>query len=119
MKFAHVTISVRNLEESLQFYQNIVGLPVKRRFVAGESEITFLGDGETAIELIHNQKHTDLSFGQNISLGFEVASLQEILSHLKRQGIPTSEILQPDPQVRFIFTSDPDGVKIQFIESIK
>ena len=41
MEFAHVTISVKNLDESLEFYQNVIGLPIKRRFSSGESELVF------------------------------------------------------------------------------
>jgi len=116
MKFSHVTISVKDLNESLEFYQNVVGLQVNRRFSAGESELVFLGNGETEIELIYNRSQTDVFFGQHISLGFEVASLREMISCLEQKGIPTGEILQPNPQVTFFFTSDPNGVRIQFVE---
>ena len=46
MKFCWTTIRVNNLEKSLKFYQEIVGLMVDRRFKAGQDlEIAFLGDG--------------------------------------------------------------------------
>ena len=52
MKLCHVSISVRSLEESLQFYQDMIGLPVKSRsFVRHGLEIAFLGNSETEIEL--------------------------------------------------------------------
>ncbi|MEG3070260.1 MAG: VOC family protein [Candidatus Syntrophopropionicum ammoniitolerans] len=44
MKFCWCTISVNNLEQSIRFYQQIVGLSLNRRFVAGPGvEIAFLG----------------------------------------------------------------------------
>ena len=53
MKFCWTTINVTSMEESLAFYQEIVGLPLMRRFPAGPGmEIAFLGDGETQVELI-------------------------------------------------------------------
>lgn len=117
MKFCHVTISVRNLEESLKFYRDIVGLSVNRRFPAGpNTEIVFLGNGETEIELICDQAHMDILIGQDISLGFEVASVQETMEFLRQKGIVPGEVLQPNPHTKFFFVSDPDGVKIQFIE---
>ncbi|MCL2163369.1 MAG: VOC family protein [Oscillospiraceae bacterium] len=116
MKLSHITISVKDLNESLKFYQGIIGLTVKRRFSAGESEIVFLGDGETEIELIYNRLHTDIFFGQSISLGFQVASVQETLSNLNQKGIGVGEIIQPNPSVQFFFTTDPNGVRIQFVE---
>ena len=118
MKFSHVTISVRNLDESLEFYKSVIGLPVNRRFSAGDSEIAFLGNGETEIELICNKSHSDVLIGQDISLGFTVASLQEISSRLIQMGIEPGEVLQPNPQVMFFFIADPNGVRVQFVEHL-
>ena len=53
MKFNWCTITVKDMEASLAFYRDIVGLPVSRRFSdRPDSEICFLGDGETQVELI-------------------------------------------------------------------
>ena len=53
MKFCWVTINVKDMEASLRFYQEIVGLTIDRRFQAGPGvEITFLGNDETKVELI-------------------------------------------------------------------
>lgn len=120
MKFCHVTISVKNAEESLKFYRDVIGLPLKRRFSAGPGvEIIFLGDGETEIELIYDQAHTDLSIGYDISLGFEVESIQETIYLLRQNGIATGDVIQPNPQMKFIFATDPNGLKVQFVEYIK
>lgn len=52
MKITWVTLSVKDMEESLRFYQEIVGLNIVNRFPAGPGvEIVFLGDGETKVEL--------------------------------------------------------------------
>ncbi len=46
MKFCWCTITVKDMEESLKFYQEVVGLKLNRRFEAGPGvEIAFLGDG--------------------------------------------------------------------------
>ena len=120
MYFSHVTLSVKNLEESLLFYQDIVGLPVKRRFSPMPGlEIVFLGKGETEIELIANQAHTDIDIGQDVSLGFAAGSLEETAKLMKEKGIDIGEISSPGPQVKYFFVSDPNGVKIQFIKWVK
>jgi lactoylglutathione lyase len=118
VKFLQVTIFVGNLEESISFYENIVGLTVKRRLPAApDQEIAFLGEGETEIELIYNKKKEEISVGQDISLGFETASVDELIVQLREKGVPLiSDIIQPNPQVKFFFVTDPNGVKIQFEE---
>jgi lactoylglutathione lyase len=53
MKFLWTTILVNNMDESLKFYEEIVGLKLTERFQAGPGmEISFLGEGETKVELI-------------------------------------------------------------------
>lgn len=119
MKFCWSTITVKNMEESLKFYQEIVGLSVNRRFQAGPGvEIVFLGDGETKVELIFNKEIKDVSFGQSISWGFEVDSVDEMMKLVKEKGIGIhSGPFQPNPNTKFFFVLDPNGLKIQFVES--
>ncbi|MGO1372333.1 MAG: VOC family protein, partial [Senegalia sp. (in: firmicutes)] len=70
MKFCWSTLNVNNMEESLKFYEEIVGLKVDRRFNAGaNTEIAFLGDGETKIELICNDDQKQVNLGNDISWG--------------------------------------------------
>jgi lactoylglutathione lyase len=120
MKFCWSTITVNNLDQSIQFYREIVGLPLNARFSAGPaSEIAFLGDGETKIELIHNSAVKSANIGPDISLGFEVNSIEEKIAFLKEKGIAIhSGPVQPNPHVRFFHILDPNGLKIQFVENI-
>ncbi|MFA5524902.1 MAG: VOC family protein [Tissierellales bacterium] len=119
MKFCWCTISVKNMEESLKFYKEIVGLKESRRFQAGPgSEIVFLGEGETQIELIHNENKEEVNIGLDISLGFEVDSLDEMMKFAKEKGLDIhSGPFQPNPHTKFFFVLDPNGLRIQFIES--
>ncbi|HHV64210.1 MAG TPA: VOC family protein [Peptococcaceae bacterium] len=119
MKFCWVTLRVKNLEESLRFYREIVGLEVDRRFVAGPgTEIAFIGKGETKIELICNEANNDVSIGQDISLGFEVKSVDEMMAFIKEKGLTVhSGPFEPNPHVKFFFVQDPNGLKIQFVEN--
>ncbi|MDR1916339.1 MAG: VOC family protein [Synergistaceae bacterium] len=120
MKFLLVTIHVRDLDESIAFYRDIVGLAVKRRFSGGPGvEIAFLGEGETEVELISDAKNPDVSVGTGISIGFETASVNELISSLREKCVPViSEVIQPNPHVKFFFATDPNGVRIEFLESI-
>lgn len=125
MKFNWCTIEVRNLSESISFYQDITGLKLERRFNAGpDSEIAFLGDGETKIELIYNTNTKPEVIGANISLGFETDDLEETIKSLKEKNIPIlkhpvfGEIISPNPHIKFCYVSDPNGIKIQLGQHI-
>ena len=120
MKFCWTTITVNNMEESLKFYQEIVGLTLNKRFGAGPgTEISFLGNEETKIELICNEKIKKVHIGNDISLGFEVTSADEMVKFISEKGIQIqSGPFQPNPQVKFFYVIDPNGLKIQFVENI-
>lgn len=120
MKFCWCTITVSNMEESLKFYQEIVGLSISRRFMSGPvGEIVFLGDGETKVELIYNEANKSVNVGHDISLGFEVNSVDEMIKFVKEKGLELeSGPFQPNPHVKFFFVKDPNGVRIQFVENL-
>ncbi len=120
MKFCWCTISVSNLEQSIRFYQQIVGLSLNRRFVAGPGvEIAFLGTGGTEIELICDSNRQAPVHKEGISLGFSVSSLDKQIEFIKEKGLEVEGgPLQPNPNVRFFFVKDPNGVSIQFVEHI-
>lgn len=118
MRFCWVTIKVRDLEESLKFYQEILGLSIYKRFKADhEVEIAFLSDDKTKIELLWDKKVEEVNIGQDISLGFQVNSVDEMINFVKEKGVKIhSGPFQPNPQTKFFFVTDPNGVKIQFVE---
>ena len=120
MKFCWSTLRVKNLEESLKFYVDIVGFNISKRYSAGlGKEIAFLGEGETKIELICNEALKEISYGEHISLGFEVNSIDEMMNLIKEKGISLhSGPFQPNPHTRFFYVLDPNGLKIQFVENI-
>ncbi|MGI6145121.1 MAG: VOC family protein [Clostridia bacterium] len=120
MKFCWSTIKVKNMEESLKFYQEIVGLKLNNRFKAGPgSEIAFLGDGETKIELFYDEEIKEVNIGEDVSWGFVVDSVDEMIKFVQEKGIPIqSGPIQPNPHIKFFFITDPNGLKIQFVENI-
>lgn len=120
MKFCWTTLHVNDLEESLAFYREIVGLELTRRFEGGHAgEIAFLGKGETQLELICNPASPPVDMGRDVSLGFEVASVDEMIAFVQQKGIAVhSGPFQPNPHVKFFYVLDPNGLKIQFVESM-
>ncbi|HEY5556017.1 VOC family protein [Acetobacterium sp.] len=120
MKFSWVTVMVNHMEESLKFYTEIVGLEVNRRFNAGpEMEIAFLGDGETQVELIGGAVTKEVRIGEDISLGFQVSSVDETMEIIKQKGTAIhSGPFQPNPHIKYFYVTDPNGLKIQFVENL-
>ena len=120
MSFCWCTINVNNMEDSLKFYQDIVGLSIDRKFMAGPKvEICFLGDGETKVELICDENKKVTQSVEGISLGFEVKSVDEMINFIKEKGLEVKgEIYQPNPHVKFFYVKDPNGFTIQFVENI-
>jgi lactoylglutathione lyase len=118
MKFCWCTITTNDLDASIAFYRDIVGLALTRRFAAGpDTQIAFLGSGETQIEVI--QSGSEATVGSGISLGFEVDSVDEMMTFVKEKGIPIhSGPMSPNPHVRFFYVQDPNGLKIQFVENM-
>ena len=118
MKYCWTTIMVKNLEKSIAFYRDIVGLPLQRRFIAGPgSEIVFMGEGETQVELI-GRVGPEASVGTAISLGFAVDSLDKMLAFIAEKGLKVeSGPFQPNDHIKFFYVLDPNGIRVQFSES--
>lgn len=120
MKFCWTTINVKDLDRSLAFYQDIIGLPIVRRMQPNpDMELVFLGEGGTQVELIWRKEAADIEYGEDISLGFVVDSLDDSSEALKSRNIEIhSGPFQPKPYIRFLYILDPDGLKIQLVENI-
>ena len=115
MSFCWCTVHVKDLDASIQFYENIVGIHVVRRFPGGkDSEIAFLGDGETKLELIGGAGGYS---GAGIAIGFTVDDLDKKLAFVQEKGIPIhSGPFSPNPATRFFYVQDPDGLLVQFVQ---
>ncbi|MBW2558151.1 MAG: VOC family protein [Deltaproteobacteria bacterium] len=121
MKFLWTTIAVKNLDESITFYTDLVGLHVVKRFPAGPGmEIAFMGNGitdETLVELLADSNTSTVNYNEGISLGFAVDSVEAMLDTVKRHNIPvhTGPVETPSGS-RFFFIKDPNGLNVQFFQ---
>lgn len=117
MKFCWITLNVKNMEESINFYHDILGLKIAERFMLGDdTEIAMLGENEgTKVELIVNKRNTVQYTG--FSIGFEVDSLDKAMILMNEKNIPIIRgPISPNPSTSFFFINDPNGVEVQIVQ---
>ena len=119
MKLCWVTIHVTNMQQSKQFYCDVLGLKIKREFAPREGfSICFLEGNGADYELIEDASVRDeVSFSNSVSVGFLVDSLNEKIADLRSKGVENIiGPIAPSPNDRFIFIKDPDGMTVQIVE---
>lgn len=120
MKFLWTTLYVKNLDESVAFYTDLVGLRLQQRFPAGPGmEIAFMGNGtpdETLVELIADMNKTAVSHSDYISIGFAVESADAMLETVKSKSIPIHAGPMETPMMKYFIVKDPNGLSVQFFQ---
>ena len=120
VKFLWTTIHVKDMEDSVKFYSDVLELQVVRRFPARPGvEIAFMGEGvegETLVELIADGNKKEVVFGDDIAMGFAVPSAQAIMDKVKGKGIPVHGEVVDTPNFTFFYVLDPNGMKVQFFQ---
>ncbi len=95
---------------SIDFYSR-PGLPVARRMSTDDHSITFMGDGETLLELIGDRKGpVDHPF---VFIGFTSGDAEALARILNEKCVGP---ISPGPGVEFWFVRDPDGFAVQILK---
>lgn len=112
-----ITLRVRDLETSISFYHDILGLPIQRRFESRGKQIAMLGsDTQPKIELIQGSEQT-VQPENGVSVGFEVESLETVMEELRHKGLTIARgPITPNPRLSFFYVVDPDGFEIQLAQ---
>ena len=117
MKLNWVTFRVKDMERSVAFYTNCLGMEIASRFGGAGHEIVMLGSADgPKVELLCDPDAKFDQPGAGVSIGLETADLDALVASLKKEGHTITGPIQPAPQVRFFFVTDPDGYTIQLIE---
>ena len=114
MKIAHITINTTKLDESVRFYQNVLGLEIVGDLrQGGGMSIVFLSSAaeEASIELIENEDEP--YSGTGLSIGFHTDGVDAAYERVQKIGLRPSPMISPKPGVKFFFIEDSNGVKIQ------
>ena len=114
MHIKHITIRVKDMEESIKFYEMITDLAVSRRLTEGSAEIAFLtnGEGETEIELLYIPEGQTFE-GKGMFICFETDKLDEMHKLAQDKGLNPSPVQIPGDGTRYFYVYDPNGVSIQ------
>ena len=116
-KFAHNNFNVLDLDKSLKFYEEALGLKEKRRKEAADGSfiLIYLGDGQTGhlLELTWLRDRTEpYNLGENeFHLAFEVDDYEAAHEKKKKMGC----ICYENPGMGIYFIADPDNYWLEIL----
>lgn len=119
MHFKFMTLFVRDLNKSIDFYTGLAGLTVTSRFKPGNLEIAFLADAEgaTEIELIQPPAGAPLYEGRGIVICFETNDVESTRKAVIDAGLDPTDIGSHDNGSRFFHVNDPNGMSVEFMQT--
>ena len=125
MKFLHTMIRVNDLEESVKFYCDVLGMQLlrKREYPSGKFTLAFVGYGDEAnnavIELTYNWDTHKYDLGNafgHLALGVE--DIYKTCAEWRGRGVKI--VREPGPMAHgsthIAFIEDPNGYRIELID---
>ncbi|MCA3611536.1 MAG: VOC family protein [Methylobacterium sp.] len=126
MEYLHTMIRIRNIEESLKFFCDGLGLVETRRAESEKGRYTLIflaAPGDVEHARAHRSKEVELTFnwddeeykgGRNFGhLAYRVDNIYDTCAHLQKQGIT---ILRPPREGRMAFVKSPDGISVELLQ---
>jgi lactoylglutathione lyase len=110
----HISIKVKDLEASLRFYRDLLGLPILRR--SENPDIVWL----PGLELSPLREEQEFAFTGHIGLG--VRNIEAACAYLEEQGLEFSVPLkdtiweQMGKGLQLAFFKDPDGFSVELVQ---
>ena len=120
MKYLHTMVRVTNLDASLAFYRDALGLEVVRirEVPQGRFTLAFLaapGDTEAQVELTYNWDPEVYTGGRNFGhLAYAVDNIYASCQRLMDHGVTIS---RPPRDGRMAFVRSPDQVSIELLQA--
>ncbi len=119
MKYLHTMVRVTDLDESLEFYCNKLGLEEVTRYDYPEYRFTLVmlaapGDTEAQVELTYNYDPEPLAGGRNFGhLAYQVEDIYALCQRLMDAGVT---INRPPRDGHMAFVRSPDQVSIELLQ---
>ncbi len=120
MKYLHTMVRVTDLDKSLDFYCNKLGLRQVRRVdhENGRFTLVFLaaeGDENAQVELTYNWDPEEYSAGRNFGhLAYQVDDIYAVCEKLQSAGVI---INRPPRDGRMAFVRSPDNISIELLQA--
>jgi lactoylglutathione lyase len=119
-KLLHTRYRVNDLEKTINFYTQVLGLKEVRRHKSPRgSELVFLQtpNSDELIEICSFPASGQVTFCSDLThLAFEVESIEEFAKHAAALGYPLSDGPTPSSSGVFAFIDAPEGYEIELIE---
>ena len=119
MRYLHTMVRVTDLEASLHFYRDALGLEVLRskEVPSGRFTLVFLaapGDSQAQVELTYNWDPETLQGGRNFGhLAYAVDNIYATCERLQQHGVT---ILRPPRDGYMAFVRSPDNISIELLQ---
>jgi len=119
MKYLHTMVRVKDVDASLDFYCDKLGLVELRRYDSEQGRFTLIflaapGDENAQIELTWNWDPEDYDEGRNFGhLAYEVDDIYALCQRLMEGGIT---INRPPRDGRMAFVRSPDNISIELLQ---
>ena len=119
MKYLHTMVRVSDLDRSLDFYVNKLGLEELRRMDSPQGRFTLIflaapGDSSAQVELTYNWDPETYGEGRNFGhIAYEVDDIYEACQRLMDAGVT---INRPPRDGRMAFVRSPDNISIELLQ---
>ena len=120
MRYLHTMVRVTDLDASLKFYRDALGLEVLRskEVPAGRFTLVFLaapGDSSAQVELTYNWDAEELLGGRNFGhLAYAVDNIYATCERLQQHGVT---ILRPPRDGYMAFVRSPDNISVELLQA--
>ena len=119
MKYLHTMVRISNIEDSLDFYCNKLGLKELRRYDSESGHFTLIflaaeGDESAMVELTYNWDPEEYGEGRNFGhLAYEVENIYATCQRLVDAGVL---INRPPRDGHMAFIRSPDNISIELLQ---
>ncbi len=120
-RIGQICVRCRNLEKSVGFYKDVLGLEEFMRLGTADRPIAILKGGPVDLELVQTSpadKPLEVEGRSGFNhFAFFVRNMDEIVSDLKKKGVKfVSEPRESITNIKAAFFEDPDGVRIELLQ---